>query len=310
MSTIIPLRIFITKCVKAFSTHQVAIFASVFAILLLLCSLSRQSVLVAEVSTTSALLPFSTIGVGSRGVELHSTRSTQATACSPEVHLKDIISLSKSQDKEDQFLVNSYFKGLCGGTYVELGGLDGVTYSNSHFFHHGLGWKGVLIEPNPKSFAALQINRPMDDTFNYAVCSKSTEVTFIDSGNHGVTGVLDFMAPSFVAGWHGGDKSHITKIGCEPLSKILERSTLATKTTTIDFLSLDVEGAEFEVLKTIDFENVEFGVIFYEADDHNPLKNQAMITFLEERGYSFREHTLRSNFHVNTNWHDMYSDFL
>ena len=292
MSTIIPLRDFYHKLCKAFSTHQVAIFASVFAILLLLCSLSRQSVLVAEVSSFTR------------------PRSTQATACSPEVDLKDIISLSKSQDKEDQFLVNSYFKGLCGGTYVELGGLDGVTYSNSHLFHHGLGWKGVLIEPNPKSFAALQINRPIDDTFNYAVCSKSTEVTFIDSGNHGVTGVLDFMAPSFVAGWHGGDKSHITKIGCEPLSKILERSTLATKTTTIDFLSLDVEGAEFEVLKTIDFENVEFGVIFYEADDHNPLKNQAMITFLEERGYSFREHTLRSNFHVNTNWHDMYSDFL
>jgi FkbM family methyltransferase len=236
-------------------------------------------------------------------------RSTQAIACSTEVVLEDIKKYSTSQDQEDQFLFNTYFKGLCGGTYVELGGLDGVKYSNSHFFHHGLGWKGVLIEPNPKSFAALQINRPMDDTFNYAVCSKSTEVTFIDSGNDGVTGVLDFMAPSFVAGWHGGN-SHQTKFGCEPLSKILERSTLATTTTTIDFLSLDVEGAEFEVLKTIDFENVEFGLIFYEADGHNPLRDQAIITFLEERGYRFREHKLRSNFHVNIKWHHMYGDFL
>jgi FkbM family methyltransferase len=272
---------------------KVAIFASVIAILLLRCFLSPQSVLVTEVSSFTR------------------PRSTQATACSPEVDLKDIISLSKSQDKEDYFLVNSYFKGLCGGTYVELGGLDGVRFSNSHLFHHGLDWKGVLIEPNPKSFAALQVNRPNDDTFNFAVCSQSSEVTFVDSGEGAMTGVLEFMAPSFVKSAHPEvENAKQTKIGCEPFSKILERSTLAIKTTTIDFLSLDVEGAEFEVLKTIDFENVEFGVIFYEADDHNPLKNQAMITFLEERGYSFREHTLRSNFHVNTNWHHMYSDFL
>ncbi len=237
-------------------------------------------------------------------------RVTRSRHCSPEVDLQDIIGHSKSQDKEDQFLVNKFFKGLCGGTYVELGGLDGVTYSNSHLFHHGLAWKGVLIEPNPSSFAALQINRPVDDTFNFAVCSKSTEVTFIDSGNHGVTGVLDFMAPSFIAGWHSSGDSHKTKIRCEPLSNILEKSSLNINTEMIDFLSLDVEGAEFEVLKTIDFSKVDFGVIFYEADGHNPLKNQAMIAFLEERGYRFREHALRSNFHVNIKWHHMYGDFL
>ena len=57
---------------------------------------------------------------------------------------------------------------------------------------------------------------------------------------------------------------------------------LRTEMQMIDFLSLDVEGAEFEVLKTIDFDKVEFGISFYEADGHDPLKNQAMMTFLEE----------------------------
>ena len=117
------------------------------------------------------------------------------------------------------------------------------------------------------------------------------------------------MAPSFVSTWHPENPEH-TKIRCEPLSNILKQSALRTETQMVDFLSLDVEGAEFEVLKTIDFDKVEFGIIFYEADDHNPLKNQAMITFLEERGYRFREHTLRSNFHVNIKWHHMYGDFL
>ena len=62
---------------------------------------------------------------------------------------------SKSQDGEDRYLVDTYFKGLCGGTYLELGALDVVQFSNSHLFEFGFGWSGVLIEPNPKSFKAL-----------------------------------------------------------------------------------------------------------------------------------------------------------
>ena len=241
------------------------------------------------------------------------TTNTEATSCSPEIALEDIVHFSMAQDQEDQFLIKHYFNGLCGGTYVELGGLDGVRFSNSHLFHHGLGWKGMLIEPNPKSFAALQKNRPKDDTFNFAICSRSSEVTFVDSGEGAVTGVIEFMAPSFVRDWHGRTaekNTEYTKIRCEPFSKILERSFLNTGVKIIDFLSLDVEGAEFEVLKTIDFGKVGFGVIFYEADEHNPVKNQAMISFLEERGYPFRQHALRSNFHVNVEWHNIYGSFL
>ena len=246
------------------------------------------------------------------GIRLNMTarvKPSQATACESQVTLEHIKNFSMSQDQEDQFLFMTYFGGLCGGTYVELGGLDGVRFSNSHLFHHGLGWKGVLIEPNPNSFADLKSNRPKDDTFNFAVCSKPSEVTFVDSGAGPVTGVLEFMTPSFIDQWHkeGGKQ---TKIRCEPLSTILEQSSLDTAARAIDFLSLDVEGAEFEVLKTVDFDSVDFGVIFYEADEHNPLKNQAMITFLEERGYMFREHKLRSNFHVNIRWHHVYDVFL
>lgn len=235
------------------------------------------------------------------------SRATSAYRC--DVPLDSISNFSMSQSSEDLYLFKDYFKGLCGGTYVELGGLDGITYSNSHLFHKGLDWKGVLVEPNPKTFLQLQINRPQDDTFNNAVCSRSQDVTFVDSGIGAVTGILEFMAPTFRERWHPKEAT-MMKIRCEPLSHILKTSSLDTSTKIIDFLSLDVEGAEFEVLKTVDFLSVEFGVIFYEADGHNPLKNQAMIAFLEERGYTFREHTLNSNFHVNVKWHALYSAFL
>ena len=218
---------------------------------------------------------------------------------------------SKSQDGEDRYLVDTYFKGLCGGTYLELGALDGVRFSNSHLFEFGFGWSGVLIEPNPKSFKALQTNRPKNRLHNVAVCDVSREVHFMRGDEGAVTGIFEFMAPSFRAEWFKGSapsrlEDVSDKIRCEPLRRVLGKDGLREK-KHIDFLSLDVEGAEFEVLKTIDFTAQQFGVIFYEADPHNVVKNEIVKSYLEARGYTFREYALRSNFHVNERFHDIYA---
>ena len=218
---------------------------------------------------------------------------------------------SKSQDGEDRYLVDTYFKGLCGGTYLELGALDGVRFSNSHLFEFGFGWSGVFIEPNPKSFKALQTNRPKNRLHNVAVCDVSREVHFMRGDEGAVTGIFEFMAPSFRAEWFKGSASSrledvSDKIRCEPLRRVLGKDGLREK-KHIDFLSLDVEGAEFEVLKTIDFTAQQFGVIFYEADPHNVVKNEIVKSYLDARGYTFREHALRSNFHVNERFHDIYA---
>lgn len=42
-----------------------------------------------------------------------------------------------------------------GGFFIEVGALDGETFSNTLYFEKSLGWKGLLIEPNPESFAQL-----------------------------------------------------------------------------------------------------------------------------------------------------------
>lgn len=45
-----------------------------------------------------------------------------------------------------------------------------------------------------------------------------------------------------------------------------------------------LKGGEFDVLKSINFDVLSFGVIFFESDEHNPLKNIAIRTFLESKG--------------------------
>jgi FkbM family methyltransferase len=258
--------------------------------------------------TTSSTFSFTAL----RGRSKNAVVRSGARRCDGEYELlaKRVKAYSKSQDKEDQYVVEKYFKGLCDGTYVELGALDGVRFSNSHFFEFGFQWTGVLIEPNPTSFAMLRQNRPNNMLHNFAVCDSSQNVHFIESGDGAVTGILEFMTPSFRAAWHGkmsaSDLYQSAKsIKCKPLREILADDLGPRR--HIDFLSLDVEGAELEVLKTIDFKRQQFGVIFYEADDHNALKNEMIKSLLEMNGYRFVEHALRSNFHINVRFHDIYA---
>jgi hypothetical protein len=57
------------------------------------------------------------------------------------------------------YLTKYFFPNLCNGTYVELGALDGYKFTNTLSLHERSGWRGVLIEPNPLTFADLAKKR-------------------------------------------------------------------------------------------------------------------------------------------------------
>ena len=241
------------------------------------------------------------------------TRRTEAKRCERNDMKRLMKRHSQSQQGEDAYLVKNFFKGLCGGIYVELGALDGVKYSNTHFFRHALAWKGALIEPNTRSFKKLKNNRaPGDDVFNAAVCASEQVVHFLDDGRNGATsGVVEFMSPTFAKKWHEKTNSFatLTRIMCKSLSEILSQSDVVGA-GHVDFLSVDVEGGEFEVIETLDFDKHQFGVIFYEADEHNPVKNEGLKSFLAKRGYPFFGLNRNSNYHVNEKWGEIYGTVL
>jgi hypothetical protein len=73
---------------------------------------------------------------------------TSAVSCGKTISVDQIpSSLFHAQSGEDKALLGySFFPNLCKGTYLELGALDGSTYSNTYVFLKALGWRGVLIE--------------------------------------------------------------------------------------------------------------------------------------------------------------------
>jgi len=210
--------------------------------------------------------------------------------------------LFMSQSKEDQELLFQYgFDQLCGGSYLEMGGLDGIQYSNSHVFNKALDWKGVLIEASPTSFQRLVENRKNEiATINAGVCREERELHWVSSPADipAVHGFIEFAAESFKKRWW--DKAGIKNakiVKCRTLKNILTETV--GNDAFFDFFSLDVEGAEYEVLSSIDFSLVSFGVIFVENDDHNLMKNLAVRALLENNGYIYIKQFARSAWFVN-----------
>jgi FkbM family methyltransferase len=221
---------------------------------------------------------------------------------------------SKSQSKEDEMLLK-WFNGLCNGTYVEMGALDGILYSNSYLFHKELGWSGVLVELEPTDYEKLKVNRPTDMTVHAAVCNERKTIHYLTNhrgkGGSAVDGIYEFMPQSFRdQWWHGisleSGSDKVVEVECIPMSDILAKSPY----THFDFYSLDVEGAEYEVLQSIDFEKYSFGIMLVEADGHNPRKNLVIRTFLESKGYTFLMDHQRSYWFVNQDFPKIYHDLL
>jgi FkbM family methyltransferase len=215
----------------------------------------------------------------------------------------------KSQSQEDEELLK-WFKGMCGGTYLEMGGLDGVRFSNTHVFHKGLDWKGVLVEASPKNYKNLVRNRPNEiANVHAAVCEKRMELHWVEGRDAAVGGIQEFTPESFQKKWWTKEAIHNAQtIQCMPLKDIIEEHV--GKNFFFDFFSLDIEGSEYEALASLDFDSVAFGIIVVEADDHNERKNLALRTLLESNGYIFLYDKNRSYWFANRAFASIYKDLL
>ncbi|CAM9428420.1 unnamed protein product, partial [Heterosigma akashiwo] len=140
------------------------------------------------------------------------------------------------------------------GFFVEIGGNDGRHATNTQQFERCHNWKGMMVEGNPENFKKLRKNRPFLITIGKAACLEGeTEVQFTKDAK-AAAGVLDYMNEDFIKNWHSRrrGKTKETKtvtVPCSTMQAMLDEHNV----THVDFFSLDVEGAELVVVKTLDF---------------------------------------------------------
>ena len=195
-----------------------------------------------------------------------------------------------SQQGEDIYIFNHFInKPRSDGIFVELGAMDGVTFSNTKFFEDELQMTGTLIEPTNQYHNLVQY-RPNCKCYNIAVSYEKGPVRFL--GEYATAGLVDTMNDRFRQYWHPESREYVVE--GEPFFSILEKS----KITYIDLLTIDVEGGEEVVLSTMNF-NIPVYVICIELDDTNPEKDDRCRQQLLKNGFTFKKRIAINEFWVN-----------
>jgi FkbM family methyltransferase len=182
-----------------------------------------------------------------------------------------------SQIGQDLFVLE-FFKNLADGYFVEIGASDGITLSNTYLLEKNYNWKGVCIEPGVDEFVNLQKNRKCH-CVSKAVYSKSgLKMDFVKKANGLLSGLkehYDFET------WKSAPTEKVYTVETETLTDILDRLGAPKY---IQYMSLDTEGAEVEILKGIDFSKYTFGLLNVEHNYNSVQRNQQK-EILEANGY-------------------------
>jgi FkbM family methyltransferase len=185
-----------------------------------------------------------------------------------------------SQFGEDRIL-DKLFQGKRKGVCVEVGANNGVDGSTSLHFEE-LGWDCILIEPNPTLCRELRARRKAR-LFECAASSESGKailhVAIGAEQSHAVSALGDARKPAQILKEHGF-KTAPVEVAIRRLDDILDE---ARPTGGIDFISIDVEGHELELLKGFSLDRWRPSILIIE--DNSPVWESAVADYLGAQGY-------------------------
>ena len=187
------------------------------------------------------------------------------------------LSQSRSQVFQDLWVLFT-LREHQGGFFVEFGATDGVTDSNSWLLEQRHGWRGILAEPNPRWHDLVRANRPTAMVDTRCVHTKTgATVDFL---------ATELAAVSTIAGYGNADdyaasrKSHTRfQVPTVSLGDLLDNHDAPR---VIDYLSIDTEGSEYDILAAYDFSRS----IRCITAEHNHTPARAKLrALLGNRGY-------------------------
>lgn len=189
--------------------------------------------------------------------------------------------VSYSQYGEDIFLLE-FFKDRTPGFYVDVGAFHPRQFSNTYALY-ARGWRGINIDGNPGSMDLFRVLRARDLNVETLV---SDEAGVIDFASWGMSSE-NSADPGQMAGVakQEGREPVYYKLNAVRLDEILDR--FAPKNTEIDLLSVDVEGMDLKVLKSLSWEKYRPTIVLVESYGGNILEviQSDIYGFMIAKGY-------------------------
>lgn len=186
-----------------------------------------------------------------------------------------------SQNGQDRWLTEGLLAGKRKGVFLDIGAHDGVSLSNTCYLERELGWDGVAVEPNPAAFEKLRKNRQCA-VLNGCVTGASGKAKFLLVA--GKSEMLSGLVDEFQSGQQERIANCVPpeqvseiEVECFTLNNILSDAGIRH----VDYLSLDVEGGEFAILRATDFSRFSISIISVE----NHYRDERIPALLLSKGY-------------------------
>ena len=188
---------------------------------------------------------------------------------------------TNSQIEQERW-VFAMCNGRRDGRFAEIGAFDGVLHSNSYFLESEHGWQGVCVEPNPALFARLNQNRS-------AICLE--RAVYRETGQ-----ILSFIPSQEIgtlAEFAGNDRYADDRARAAATHGLIQVETISFAEiatlgdfgeTGFDYVSLDTEGSELDILRTIDLARHRIALFTIEHNFVEPRREEMRI-LLAEAGY-------------------------
>lgn len=188
------------------------------------------------------------------------------------------ISHSRSELKQDIFVLNKLnFKS--DGFFVEFGATNGITGSNTFLLEKEFNWQGLLAEPARSFHKSLRDNRLAKISTDCIWKESGVDIAFSESKTPSFSTISQFTNLDL----HSSTRKNSQKYNVKSIS-LYDFLTQNSAPREIDYLSIDTEGSEYEILSAFDFNSFRIKIISVE---HNYTKNRKLIHgLLTSNGFS------------------------
>ena len=213
-------------------------------------------------------------------------------SCStPEEPFGEVLTsdVSLYSQMNEELIIRDFFQDRRGGVFLDVGCSTPISNNTTYYLEKHLGWTGIGIDALPEHGPAWEKTRPDAQFFSYAVGATSGDiVTFYRAS---VSGVSSLSAEQSAA-W-GGELEPL-EVPTITLTKLLDDNNV----TKIDFLSMDIEGAEPDALAGFDIDRFKPELICIElgVSEEN---DKRILSYFDEHGYERIEKYVEFD-HINS----------
>lgn len=208
----------------------------------------------------------------------------------------DIRTLTASRDMQDRFALDNIFFNKRNGYFVDVGASDGITESNTYVMEKYYGWSGICCECDPRNIQKLAQNR---------FCNISASPVFKETGQLVPFTLFNstHLSTQHLSGITGFStyRSNDTKIVTMSTISLMDCLNQFSAPPVIDYMSLDTEGTEYEILCEFDYNKYKFNYIALEHNSQEP-KRANIRYLLEHNGYAWNRAIVADDDYINVEY--------